>query len=108
MDYGQCLSTGLSPELAFSQLVGRPNHWPGELSRILSGLLQALRAEVRRAVSFSDLVPGMIFVDSVTTDAKLMLVPKDTEVTEPLIEQLRNFAVVGRLREPLWVREGEQ
>jgi hypothetical protein len=108
IDYGQCLAAGLTPELAFAQLVGRTEHWPPELSRSVSKRLHALRAGIKRAVSFSDLVPGMIFVEPVITDAKLMLVPQETEVTEPLIEQLRNFAIVGRLSEPLWVREGEQ
>lgn len=108
IDYGQCLAAGLTPELAFAQLAGRANHWSAELSRSVNRRLHALRADVKRAVDFSDLVPGMIFVEAVITDAKLMLVPKDTEVTEPLIEQLRNFAIAGRLSEPLWVREGEQ
>lgn len=108
IDYGQCLTAGLSPELAFSQLLSSPHAWPTELARSVGRLLQAVRAGEKRAITYSDLVPGMIFVEPVTTDAKLMLVPKETEVTEPLIEQLRNFAIVGRLSEPLWVREGEQ
>lgn len=108
IDYGQCLTAGLSPELAFAQLAAREGHWPPALAKVVNRMLHALRAGVKRAVSFSDLVPGMIFVEPVTTDGKLLLVPQDTEVTEPLIEQLHNFAIHGRLVEPLWVREGEQ
>ncbi len=108
IDYGQCLTTGLGPELAFGQILARSEHWPPELVRAVTRLLQALRSGVKRAVMFEELVPGMIFAEPVTTEAKLLLVPNETEVTEPLIEQLRNFAVLGRLNEPLWVREGEQ
>lgn len=108
MDYGKCLTAGLAPDAAFARLLNRAQPWPFALQNILSRLLNALRADVRKSVTFYDLLPGMTFVEPVYTDGQILLVPQDTEITLPLIEQLRNFVVVGRLVEPLWVREGEQ
>lgn len=108
IDYGQCLTAGLSPDLALERMLARRDHWPAALTNELTRQLYILRAGTRRGVMFSDLVPGMLFIEPVLTDEQLMLVPQDTEVTEPLIEQLRNFAITGRLVEPMWVREGEQ
>jgi ActR/RegA family two-component response regulator len=108
IDYGKCLTAGLAPDAAFMRLLGRAEPWPPALQSMLSRLLSALRADVRKSVTFYELVPGMTFVEPVYTDGQILLVPQDTEVTEPLIEQLRNFVVVGRLVEPMWVREGEQ
>lgn len=108
IDYGRCLTTGLTPELALAHLVEHQHHWPEELEKAAADMLRALRAGLRRSVTFYELLPGMIFIEPVVTEANMLLVPQETEVTESLIEQLRNFAVHGRLTEPLWVREGEQ
>ncbi len=107
IDYGRCLTSGLSPDAAFTRLLTHTFVRPPALLALLERYLQAIRAGAKKSVTFYELTPGMTFMEPVYTDGKMLLVPPDTEVTEPLIEQLRNFVTVGRLVEPLWVKEGE-
>lgn len=108
IDYGKCLTAGLNPDAALTRLLNNGAQRPAALQTVLAHFLQGMRAGAKKSVTFYELTPGMTFVEPVFSDGHMLLVPQDTEVTEPLIEQLRNFVTVGRLEEPLWVREGEQ
>jgi ActR/RegA family two-component response regulator len=107
MNYGKCLTADLTPEAAYVSILGRSEAWPNAVQSLVTRYLHVLRTGTKRSVTFYELVPGMTLVEPVYTDGQILLVPADTEVTEPLIEQLRNFVTSGRLEEPMWIREGE-
>lgn len=107
MNYGKCLTADLTPEAAYVSILSRSDAWPSAVQALVTRYLHVLRTGTKRSVTFYELVPGMTLVEPVYTDGRILLVPTDTEVTEPLIEQLRNFVTSGRLEEPMWIREGE-
>jgi CheY-like chemotaxis protein len=77
-------------------------------SRSLKGL--ALRQDATRHVPVSALKAGMVLIDDVRTRSGALLISRGHEVSEGLIERLRNFGATVGLKEPLTVMvpdEGE-
>ncbi|HIP40328.1 MAG TPA: response regulator [Desulfocapsa sulfexigens] len=67
-------------------------------------------AEVHSTIknlSFKDIVPGMIAVEDVFAKNGTMLIPKDQEITWPVIQSLSNFEKHIGIIEPIRVRVAE-
>jgi CheY-like chemotaxis protein len=62
-----------------------------------------LGARTRRALSIQGLQAGMVLVEDVRTRSGALLITRGHEVSEGLVERLRNFATTLGVKEPLYV-----
>lgn len=106
-EYGRCLVAGMDPDGALALVQAKAEEVPERLKEVLHTLIQPTETRPDRTVSFHELRPGMLLVEPVYMGDGVLLVPADSEVTNPLIEQLRPFAASKRLIEPLIVRDAE-
>lgn len=104
-EYGRCLVAGMDPENALALVQAKAEEVPDRLKEVLGTMVTPTETRHDRAVSFHELRPGMLIVEPVYMGDGVLLIPADSEVTNPLIEQLRPFAATKRLLEPLIVRE---
>lgn len=78
-----------------------------------SYILSALEAEISglednlviRYVNVNQLKPGMILAENVVDENNFLLVTKDNEITEVLLEKLKNYSLVRIISEPIKVLE---
>lgn len=106
-EYGRCLVAGMSVANALNHVQAKANEVPERLKEVLGSLSQPSEVCNDRSVMFQELRPGMLLVEAVYMSDGLLLVPAESEITNPLIEQLRPFATSKRLVEPLTVRDME-
>ena len=106
-EYGRCLVAGMSVSSALTYVQAKASEVPERLQEVLKGMSQPAEASNDRSVFFQDLRPGMTLVEPVYMTDGVLLVVADSEVTNPLIEQLRPFAISKRLVEPLVIRDIE-
>lgn len=104
-EYGRCLAAGMGAANALSFVQSKAVEVPERLKEVLGSITQPTQASNDRIVLFQDLRPGMTLVEAVYMSDGVLLVPADSEVTNPLIEQLRPFALSKRLAEPLVIRD---
>jgi CheY-like chemotaxis protein len=104
-EYGRCLVAGMEATNALMYVQTKAEEVPERLREVMKTLLQPSEPANDRHVTFQDLRAGMVLVEAVYMTDGVLLVPADSEVTNPLIEQLRPFATTRRLVEPLVVRD---
>lgn len=98
-DYDVAVGRGLSALSAVEALSART----GVYDPKLLALFAKLRVEDRgptdvREIPLSAVTAGMRFAEDVKTAAGLLLLPRGYEVTEGLIDRIRNFSVKGNVR----------
>ncbi len=76
-------------------------------------MLGALEAEVRRliggcvvrTVQFDELRPRMIIADDIRNASNIILVRRNSELSEVLLEKLQNLRYCGRTYDPVKILE---
>jgi hypothetical protein len=106
-EYGRCLVAGMGSTSALLYVQSKAEEVPDRLVEVLKTISQPTDLPIDRSVSFQDLRPGMTLTEPVYMTDGVLLIAADSEVTNPLIEQLRTFANNKRLVEPLVIRDPE-
>lgn len=104
LDYDALQCRGLPPSVALGTLRGRmPAYDPAALEA-LTGLIGGAESECEvLELRVSGLHAGMILAEEVRMRSGGLLVARGQEVTESLIERLRNFSAGNGINEPLRV-----
>jgi response regulator RpfG family c-di-GMP phosphodiesterase len=105
-DYDNRIQSGCTQQQALDDM----NRKLGKYNPLVLG---ALEAEIRRfmdgyviqTVAFEDLTPGMILADDLRNASNVILVRRNTELSEVLIEKLRNIRYGARPNEPVRILE---
>ncbi len=105
-DYDNLIQSGNTQQQALDQM-------NGATQRYNPLVLGALEAEVRRlidgcvvrTVQFDELKPGMIIADDIRNASNLILVRRNSELSEVLLEKLQNLRYCGRTYDPVKILE---
>jgi hypothetical protein len=104
LDWDALEAQGVPRDAALQTLDGRDGTYDPELLRVLRDVLATMPETVHvRELALCDVQPGMIFVSDVTTRTGVLLIPRGQEVTESLVERIRNFSGALGVREPVRV-----
>ena len=104
LDYDLLEARGLSPSLSLGTLRGRTGAYDPILIEALAELIGVSETECEvRELRVGGLRPGMILAEDVRMRSGGLLVARGQEVTESLIERLRNFSLGDGISEPLRV-----
>jgi hypothetical protein len=107
LDWDALEAQGLPRETALQKLHDRDAAYDPDLLRVLRDVVTAAPETVHaRELSLRDVQPGMIFASDVTTRAGVLLIARGQEVTESLVERIRNFSGALGVREPVRVVVG--
>ena len=104
-DLAELESTGMSRATAVERMrAHRGQYDPVALdaAAVAGGIDATLGTSLE--VRLNDLRPGQTLMANVETDAGRLLVAAGTRVTEPIIERLRSYARLMKIREPIPVR----
>jgi len=98
------IAGGALPQVALQKIV---ESWP-ELPQGMADAWRAIRMPagdlVVQAISLSELAPGMILDEDLTSRNGIRLVPQGHEVTNTVMARLRSVAAAVGIREPFRVR----
>ncbi len=104
MDFDVLQTQGLDPAAALEVMRGRAGWYDpallGELARIAGADKSPSRL---REIPLRLVQPGMVFVEDVRTRGGVMLIARGQEVTEALVERVRNLAKHADVAEPVRV-----
>jgi response regulator RpfG family c-di-GMP phosphodiesterase len=104
IDYDLLETQGLVLPMALDLMRGRQGVYDPELLASFGALLGSQQQQtVLRETELALLQPGMVFADDVRSPRGDLLVARGHEITQSLIERLRNFARTGGVTEPLRV-----
>jgi response regulator RpfG family c-di-GMP phosphodiesterase len=106
-DYDLLETQGESPGSALAQLRARTGLYDPALLDTFGELLGASEEgrPASQAVTLGRLRPGMVFAEDVRSRDGALLIARGHEVTESLIERMRNFSRNVGVREPLKVAD---
>jgi response regulator RpfG family c-di-GMP phosphodiesterase len=103
LDVDRLTSQGISLRSALMELRRRGDEHDPALLAALDRSEDSGRGSTVRSVSVQELAVGMVLGESIYAANGLLLVAKGQEVTRPLLERLRNFAVKIGIVEPFVV-----
>ena len=104
LDFDVLETQGVSRNLALETLRGRSGLYDPELLQKFGDLLGQLgQTLVVKELTAAQLRPGMVFVDDVRSRVGALLIARGHEVTDSLIDRIRNFSGNLGLAEPLRV-----
>ena len=79
---------------------------PKVINAVFSTLVQdAAVPKSGQAILAKDMAPGQVLLSAVTTNDGVLIVPAGTEISEMLIEKLKNFASLSGIKEPIYVKK---
>jgi response regulator RpfG family c-di-GMP phosphodiesterase len=102
-DLDLLLARGYPPSSAVAVLADNPRAYNPAVLKAIGAIITVRDEAPVRSLGFRELREGMIAHDAIYSRAGLLLLPRGGEITEPVIERLRNFATTVGLREPLLV-----
>jgi response regulator RpfG family c-di-GMP phosphodiesterase len=94
---------GNSRAAALAELRTRTGAYDPAILDALAGVEAGAPEAGERAVGLDDIVAGMALARDVKTRGGLLLVARGQEVTDSLLERLRNFATIPGIQQPIWV-----
>ncbi len=103
LDYDSLQSSGNSPSECISELNSRNGYYDPE---VLKALEMTLGLQVKyelKLVTVGQLRTGMIIGEDIRSLKGRLLVTKGQEITQALIERLKNFSRISAIKEPLKV-----
>jgi len=103
IDLDRQLTAGRSRKEALATVAQQPGI-PAELVRALGDLEIASRATVLRTLPPEQLRSGMVLDEDVHNAAGALVVPRGQEITESLLQRLRNYERLGVIPAALRVR----
>jgi response regulator RpfG family c-di-GMP phosphodiesterase len=104
VDFDALESKGMPAALALDALRQRHGSYDPAILETLGALLVHTRSDVVvREVSLAELERGMLFAEEVRARSGVLLIARGQEVTENLLERIRNFARTQGLKEPMRV-----
>lgn len=106
-DFDSYLSEGLGRPVAIARMRENKGEYDPQLINILDwalipGVDNALEGTVKE-LTVSNLIAGMYAREDILASTGTLLVPKGNEITQLLIERLRNFAKGAGVKEPVSV-----
>jgi len=89
------------------QMRRRPGAYdPKVIDAAMATLVQdASATKSGQAVLAKDLAPGQVLLSPVMTNDGVLIVPAGTEISQMLIEKLKNFAALSGIKEPIYVKK---
>lgn len=89
------------------QMRRRPGAYdPKVIDAAITSLVQdAGVAKSGQSVLAKDLAPGQVLLSAVMTNDGVLIVPAGTEISQMLIEKLKNFAALSGIKEPIYVKK---
>ena len=79
---------------------------PKVINAVFSTLVQdAAVPKSGQAILAKDMAPGQVLLSAVTTNDGVLIVPAGTEISQMLIEKLKNFASLSGIKEPIYVKK---
>jgi response regulator RpfG family c-di-GMP phosphodiesterase len=98
MDFDELEAQGLATSLALDTMRGRGGWYDPTLLTAFALLRGSLQTALVREIPLKLVQPGMTFAEDVKNQAGVLLLPRGYEVTEGLLERIRNFQVKGNVK----------
>lgn len=103
LDFDALQAAGVHPTLAYDQMKHREGWYdPDVLDALRRAFADIIRYEIR-AVSMSDLAPGMILQEDVRATTGILLAAKGQPVTDTMIARLSAYSTNIGVRQPISV-----
>ncbi len=107
LDLDALVSTGVPKHSAVLRLKERRGEYNPDLLDLIDRIalpgVDDAQHRTKMELSIWKLTPGMITDDAIHTSTGTLLVPKGVEITQPIIQRLRNFASGAGVKEPIHV-----
>lgn len=103
LDLDMLNTTGMSKKEALARIKTREGWYDPAVIRAIEMALGVQQAYEVISVQVRELKGGMILGQDVTTEQGKLLISKGQEVSQPLVERLKNVAEVARVKEPIRV-----
>lgn len=107
LHYDALRSAGLENRRALTELRRRSGWYDPKVLNALAGLVRVETPREPQLLMLSELKPGMLLLDDVTTSAGTLLITKGQEITMSILTSLRSFACTAGIREPIRVLSGQ-
>jgi len=98
MDFDELEAQGLATSLALDTMRGRAGWYDPTLLTAFALLRGSVQTALVREMPLKLVHPGMTFAEDVKNQAGVLLLPRGYEVTEGLLERIRNFQVKGNVK----------
>ena len=98
MDFDELEAQGLATSLALDTMRGRGGWYDPALLTAFALLRGSVQTAQVREIPLKLVFPGMTFAEDVKNQAGVLLLPRGYEVTEGLLERIRNFPVKGNVK----------
>lgn len=106
LDFDELIADGMEANVALGAMRARGDRYAADVMDALADLRETSASGQRlREVSARELMPGMLIGRDVRLANSVLLVPRGFEVTEGLVERIRNLRD-GALVGPIWIVDG--
>lgn len=98
VDFDELEAQGLATSLALDTMRGRAGWYDPILLTAFALLRGSVQTALVRELPLKLVYPGMTFAEDIKNQAGVLLLPRGYEITEGLLERIRNFPVKGNVK----------
>ncbi len=98
IDFDELEAQGLATSLALDTMRGRTGSYDPTLLTAFALLRGSVQTALVRELPLKLVYPGMTFAEDIKNQAGVLLLPRGYEITEGLLERIRNFPVKGNVK----------
>lgn len=102
-DFDRYVTSGLTEKEAYERLSSHHGRYDPGIMKTLKKVLASRANIVVQKLTIGQLLPGMVIVADVTTNAGILVIPKGHVVSEALIQRLKLFSRQQVIAEPIHV-----